>query len=671
MSSDKEYGLGGIKRRPSAFRWLYLGVMVILVLASFSYATQRVALYFAYHPGLGQHLFIAGGLAWFSPFKILDWTYLAKEHEAVRQAIFQAQMLFIVPQLVILGLAKLLGRSLKGRDDLHGSARWAREEDIRESGLLNGKGMYIGGWVKRIVGPAVLICWLLGSPAKRQHYLRHNGAEHVLVYAPTRSGKGIGIIIPTLLAWGDSTCVLDIKGENWALTSGYRKSLGHLVLRFDPSDTTGASARFNPLEEVRLNTLSAIPDVQNIAQMIVDPEGKGLQDHWAKAGFAFIAGALMHCMVMIRFTQSRTATLHDLGNMLADETKPIKLLFQEMLDTPHKEWMRECFPDGAVGAEQIHTFIASSAREMLNKAENEASGVVSTALVNLALYRDPVVAANTACSDFRVQDLLHDTNPVDLYLVVGVSDINRLRPLLRLILNLVIARICERMEFENGLQKKPPRRLLMLLDEFTSIGKMEIIEKSIAYAAGYGITFMLIIQDVEQLSSVYGKENGIRGNCHIRVAYAPNTLPTAKELSEMTGKTTVVDRKTSLSEGRGLFKSASVSVSETARPLLTPDECMRLPGLKKDAQNRAVEAGDMLIFVAGRPPIYGKQIMYFLDPVFSARAKIAAPAVSDTTVENPIPRELAPKPYQPPIPSHTQGYTEFLAARAAKGEPVQ
>ena len=270
-----------------------------------------------------------------------------------------------------------------------------------------------------------------------------------------------------------------------------------------------------------------------------------------------------------------------------------------------------------------------------------------------------------------MHDLLHHTSPVNLYLVVGVSDINRLRPLLRLILNLIISRICERMEFENGLQKKPPRRLLMLLDEFTSIGKMEIIEKSIAYAAGYGITYMLIIQDVEQLSSVYGKENGIRGNCHIRVAYAPNTLPTAKELSEMTGKTTVVDNKTSLSEGRGLLKSASVSVSETARPLLTPDECMRLPGLRKDDDGRALEAGDMLIFVAGRPPIYGKQILYFQDPVFSARAKIATPEQSDATVENPVPREHSSRPDDPPNPPESHGYTEFMATRAAKAEPVQ
>ena len=382
--TDKEYGLGGVKRRPSAFRWYYLAIMLVLALASFSFATQRVATYFAYHPGLGRYLFVAGGIAWYVPFKILSWSHLGGEHEAVRQAIFQAEMLFVIPQLVILGLVRLGGRSLTGRDDLHGSAHWAREQDIRDSGLLCGQGMYIGGWVKRIVGPAVLICWLLGRPVERQLYLRHNGAEHVLIYAPTRSGKGIGIILPTLFAWDGSTCVLDIKGENWALTSGYRKSLGHMVLRFDPSDSSGVSARFNPLAEVRLNTLSAIPDVQNVAQMIVDPEGKGLQDHWAKAGFAFIAGALLHCLVMIRFTQDRTATLHDLGNMLADETKPIKVLFQEMLDTPHQDWMRKCFPQGAVGADQIHTFVASSAREMLNKAENEASGVVSTALVNLA-----------------------------------------------------------------------------------------------------------------------------------------------------------------------------------------------------------------------------------------------------------------------------------------------
>ena len=118
-------------------------------------------------------------------------------------------------------------------------------------------------------------------------------------------------------------------------------------------------------------------------------------------------------------------------------------------------------------------------------------------------------------------------------------------------------------------------------------------------------------------------------NCHVRIAYAPNTIETAKTLSDMTGKTTVVEEKVSLSGSRsGHMKNASVNMTETARPLLTPDECMRLPGPEKDSQGKVIKPGDMLIFTAGQSPIYGRQILYFFDPVFSSRAKMPVPGLN-------------------------------------------
>lgn len=630
MTND--YGLRSSKPRLKVLGAGYLIFVLLLGLASLSLATQEAAALFGYSQDLGHPWGVFWNRIWYAPWEIITWSNWWGDHWVIKRAISHAQMGFIFPQFLVVGYLLLTNRKLKGRSDLHGSAHWATEEEIIETGLLGGKGVYIGSWVKRFTGWGAFWRLLNGRQIESKIFLRHDGPEHILGYAPTGSGKGVGFIRPTLASYPDSAVVLDIKGENWAYSAGWRKSQGHKVFRFDPSDPSGNSAHINALEEVRLSTLSAIPDVQNIATMIVDPEGKGLQDHWSKAGFAFIAGALLHCLVMIRHSQKRTASLHDLSNMLADESKTIEQLFQEMLTTKHAELVAECFPSGATGGDQIHTFIASSAREMLNKAANESSGVVSTALVNLALYRDPVVALNTSRSDFKIHDLMNSETPVTLYLVISPADINRLRPLIRLILNLIISRICERMEFENGVQKKPNRRLLMLLDEFTSIGKMEIVDKSIAYARGYGVNYLLVIQNIEQLTGTYGKENGIKGNCHIQIAYAPNTTETQKELSEMTGKTTVVDNKTSLSGSRGgLLKNASVSVSETARALLTPDECRRLPGMRK--KNKKVVPGDMLIFVAGCAPIYGRQILCFNEPVFIEREKIPAPDKSDSLTE--------------------------------------
>ena len=512
---------------------------------------------------------------------------------------------------------------------------------------------------------ALLARTLRGKPDEVQLYLRHNGPEHILVFAPTRSGKGVGLILPTLLAWEGSSIVLDIKGENWALTAGWRKSQDQVVLRFDPSDPSGASAAFNPLEELRLDTMMAIPDVQNMAAMLVDPNGKGLEDHWSKAAFAMLAGAILHCAIMVRHSQGNTATLYDLSCMLADESRTIKDLFKEMVETPHAKLLQEIFP-GAEGPDfgvKAHIFIASSAREMLNKAENEASGVVSTALTNLALYRDPVVALNTGHCDFRIHDLMNHEKPVNLYLVISPADIDRMRPLLRLMVDMIVRRICAKMEFADGSSKAGYKhRLLLLLDEFTSLGKLPIMEKALAYIAGYGGKVYIIVQDITQLNGVYGKENALMANCHVRIAYAPNTIETAKTLSDMTGKTTVVEEKVSLSGSRtGHMKNASVNVTETARPLLTPDECMRLPGPEKDSQSRVIKPGDMLIFTAGQSPIYGRQILYFFDPVFSARAKVPVPGLNAV-----YPSGISDSLYQPRLASW---YTAKPSSPAVKSAP--
>jgi type IV secretion system protein VirD4 len=319
--------------------------------------------------------------------------------------------------------------------------------------------------------------------------------------------------------------------------------------------------------------------------------------------------------------------------MLADENRSIRDVFEEMLETNHVEVMTKIFGQNVApeNAQAMHTFIAAAAREMLNKADSELSGVVSTAVANIALYRDPVVARNTSASDFRISDLMNHEAPVSLYLVISPADMDRLRPLLRLIINVILRRLTERMEFEDGATRINYRhRLLLMIDEFPSLGRLEIFERALAFMAGYGVKAYLIVQDLAQLQKEYGKDESIVSNCHVRIAYAPNKVETAKVLSEMTGKTTVIEKKTTLSGARaGHLNHANVSITETARALLTPDECMRLPGAKKNVDGLVTAPGDMLVFVAGYAPIYGRQILFFLDPTFLQRSKIPAPVQSD------------------------------------------
>lgn len=615
---SQNYGLQdtGRKSKGKGFlTCLFLAGLAVLAVVAMSAATQRAAAAYGYQSGLGSPWFVASGIPWYAPWSIFLWSDQIAP-VVLDEAMTVGQIVFVIPLFVVAGLL-VANRKYKGNTTLHGSAHWATRPEIERLSYFSGDGVYVGGW------------W--DKKLKQLLYLRHNGPEHILCFAPTRSGKGVGLILPTLLSWPGSSLVLDIKGENWALTSGWRKSQGHTVLRFDPSDASGSGCRFNPVDEIRLTQLEAIQDVQNMALMLVDPDGKGLEDHWTKAAFGFFSGLILHCCIMIRGKEGRSATLNDLTQMMADESRTTDELLDEMLTEDHAMLFSAFAPEDVavrVGT-ACHTFIASSAREMKSKSEKEASGVLSSALVNMALYRDPIVTMNTANSDFRIHDLMNSENPVSLYLVVSPASADRVKPLMRLIVDMIIRRVCAEMKFEGGTSVAGYKhRLLLMLDEFTSLGKLPIIEKAIAYIAGYGGKMYIIVQDTKQLNGVYGKDNAIMANCHVRIAYAPNDPETADLLSKMTGQTTVVERKVNISRGKG-GTSRSTSISETARPLLTADECMRLPGAAKDAQGKVTAPGHMLIFTAGNSPIYGMQILYFLDPVFSARAKMPAPGISE------------------------------------------
>ena len=613
MTRTLQYGLAEAspgQRR--SLRLLYAPFVLILAISCMSLATQRTAEYFQHHASLGNPFY---GDFYF-PWMVFVWSRVfvsADTYGFMARAIEQSQLLYLAPQFFVMAYWLFFGPRLKGNEVLHGSARWASESDIQDMGYFGGKGVYIGGYVKKLTGLAFLWAFLLGKPRERLLYLREDGPAHCLCYAPTRSGKGVSIVLPCLLSWPHSLICLDIKGENWSLSSGYRQSQGQRCLRFDPSDATGASCRFNPFAEVRLDTIQAIPDCQNLATMLIDPNGAGMEDHWAKAGFGMLSGALLHCCIHVRAEQGRDATLFDLSCMLADETQSLTEVFEGMVKYDHKAALEKLFPkvpNISDCGEKAHVFVAAAAKELLNKSENESSGVVSTVLVNLSLYRDPVVAAATSACDFRIHDLMNYEHPVSLYLVISPADIDRVRPLVRLLVDMVIRRVCQKMEFADGAAKASYlHRLLLFLDELTSLGKLQILEKALAFMAGYGAKAFLIVQDTTQLDNVYGKEHSILANSHVRLAFAPNALPTAQQLSDMTGKTTAIDRKTSLSgSSAGLMKSASISVAETARPLLTPDECMRLPGISKGA-NGKVRGGDMIVFTAGRNPMYGRQTL--------------------------------------------------------------
>ncbi len=275
---------------------------------------------------------------------------------------------------------------------------------------------------------------------------------------------------------------------------------------------------------------------------------------------------------------------------------------------------------------RVHPAVASIARELLNKSENERSGVVSTAMSYLGLYRDPVIAATTASSDWRIADLMTSEHAVSLYLVVPPSDISRTRPLVRLILNQIGRRLTESLDHVDGAPRR--HKLLFMLDEFPALGRLDFFETSLAFLAGYGVRALLVAQSLHQLDKAYGPNHAILDNCHVRVAFAPNDERTAKRLSDALGTATELRSLQNLSGRRTAMWLSNMSVSkqETPRPLLTPGEVLQL--LRDDA----------LVLVSGVPPIRAKKLRYFEDGNFQERRWAAPNLINSQYVDRPAAR---------------------------------
>ncbi|MEH3091322.1 MAG: conjugal transfer protein TraG [Agrobacterium cavarae] len=539
--------------------WGQITIVFAIVLLTTWAATQWTAWRLGFQPQLGHPWFELAGWPIYHPPVFFWWWF---SYDAYAPEIFTEGAMIAASGGFIAIVAAITLSIIRARETgnvaTYGSARWADDNEIRAAGLLDPDGVVLGRYGR--------------------DYLRHDGPEHVLCFAPTRSGKGVGLVVPTLLTWPGSAIVHDIKGENWTLTAGFRAKHGRVLL-FDP--TNAMSSAYNPLLEVRQGEWE-VRDVQNIADILVDPEGSlDKRNHWEKTSHSLLVGGILHVLYA-----EPDKTLAGVANFLSDPRRPVDATLRAMMDTPH------------LGDAGVHPVIASSARELLNKSDNERSGVLSTAMSFLGLYRDPVVARVTARCDWRIADLVGGKEPVSLYLVVPPSDINRTKPLIRLILNQIGRRLTEELKTSGN-----RHRLLLMLDEFPALGRLDFFESALAFMAGYGLKSFLIAQSLNQIERAYGPNNAILDNCHVRVSFATNDERTAKRVSDALGTATEMRDSTNYAGHRlsPWLGHLMVSRQETARPLLTPGEIMQLPPT------------DEIVMVAGTPPIRATKARYFQD----------------------------------------------------------
>jgi type IV secretion system protein VirD4 len=571
-----------IKTQPTQATKILWGQIIIvsLVVVGFIWAaTQWTAWRLGFQPQLGAPATDILGWPIYPPWSFFVWWYF---YDAYAPRVFvEGAIIAGSGGIAAIGVAIFLSvlRAREARDvTTYGSARWAERKDVESFGLLAADGVVLGRF--------------------ENHYLRHDGPEHVLCFAPTRSGKGVGLVVPSLLTWPGSAIVHDIKGENWQLTAGWRARFTRTIL-FDPTNPN--SAAYNPLLEVRRGD-SEVRDVQNVADILVDPEGLlERRNHWEKTSHSLLVGAILHVLYA-----EADKTLAGVAAFLSDPGRPIEATLAAMMRTPHL-------------GDRPHPVVAQAARELLNKSENERSGVLSTAMSFLGLYRDPVVARVTSRCDWRIKDLVSGARPTTLYLVVPPSDISRTKPLVRLVLNQIGRRLTEEL---NANRKR--HRLLLMLDEFPALGRLDFFESQLAFMAGYGLKAFLIAQSLNQIEKAYGQNNAILDNCHVRVSFATNDERTAKRVSDALGTATEMRAMKNYAGHRlsPWLGHLMVSRQETARPLLTPGEVMQLP------------PDDEIVLVSGTPPVRGKKARYFADPQLKTRILSPPDLIAEATTPN-------------------------------------
>jgi len=574
------------------------------VLAVCAAATQFVAWHKGYAPGLGS--------PWFrhvyAPWSWLRWRNEPWATQSPRTFSMVEAGLYAVGGLATVAIAKL---ALTGRqrpekpEGVHGTAAFGAEDDAREAGLLAphdaaNAGVYVGA---------------LPDDDGALRYLMHDGPEHVLGLGPLRSGKTNGMCVNTLVSWPASAIVYDTKGELYEKTAGWRaREARNVVLRWEPAAKDNTVA-WNPMAEVRLGTDYEFRDVANIMEMIADPQGEGLRGHWDPTSAAFLVGVGLHVAYEQR-ARGKTASLSDVVNALDDPSRNAVALYRSMVANQHLQGRR-------------HEAVARIGQQMANRDIKESSGIHSTASRHLRLFHDPVVARNTRTSDFRIDDLVNQFRPASLYIVARGEDELRMRPLVRLFLTMMMGRLCSApLRMQDGREVSPHKhRLLLALDEFATLREMKEFELALGKCAGFGIKAFLLVQDREQIIDAYGPNESITSHCHIRAGYAPNNLKTAEWMSEMLGQSTVVVEAVTESGDRGSrMKHVSRTYHTVSRPLMTPDEVMRLKAPTKDVRGEIVSPGNVLVFVAGRKPIVATQALYFRDPEFNRRVAIPAPA---------------------------------------------
>ena len=407
--------------------------------------------------------------------------------------------------------------------------------------------------------------------------------------------------------------MLDMKGENYQITAGYRKKvLGQKVLKFKPYGLEG-SVSYNPLAEVRIGTPYEVKDAKIIADILTDPgEGKK-RDHWDTSASAVFEGLILHVLYVGK-KEGRLGTFGDIVAFLTSTKKPLEENILDLMTYKHLNDDECAIWDSIYDKSQLdgvnrgtNPVVARMAAALLNKDERERASVISTVMAKLSLFSDPIIQKNTSRADFRIKDLMDYETPVSFYVVVEAEQMDTLAPLLRILITQMIGILAPEMDFSSDAPVHS-HKLLLLMDEFPAFGTIPIFETALGYLAGYNIKALIIAQALNQIKKRYGERNSVFDNCATTVFYSPTPLDTEtpKQISEMLGDKTIKVKNKSYKA----FQIGSVNISESnqARRLLTPEE----------VRNKVAGKWN-IISVTGLYPMIGVKLEYYKEKYFKSK----------------------------------------------------
>ncbi len=549
----------------NSFRNTVIGMLFTAFLIVLSFQLAAILFYYSQYKQIDLSMITSSIPAlmviefanyWIENFNTIDFSF--NDYFIIR---FIGSLM--IPPCLVLGTAWhfrapiVALRPYKDKQSVHGDARWATEEDIKKANLRVKKGM------------------LLGKDDKG--YLIAAGYQHTLLFAPTGSGKGVGFVIPNLLYWEDSVVVHDIKLENYELTSGWRAKQGQQVFVWSPADPDGNTHCYNPIDWVSSKPGQMVDDVQKIASLIM-PE----KEFWNNEARSLFVGVVLYLIA----DPSKVKSFGEVVRTMRSDDVVYNLAV--VLDTMGND---------------IHPVAYMNIAAFLQKADKERSGVISTMNSNLELWSNPLIDTATASSDFNILEFKKKLTTV--YVGLTPDNLKRLQPLMQVFYQQATEFLSRKLPSDDE-----PYGVMFMMDEFPTLGKLEQFMTGIAYFRGYHVRLFLIIQDTQQLKGIYEETgmNSFLSNSTYRVTFSANNYETANLISQLCGNQTVEQ----VSQNKPKFldfnpASRSMSVSQTQRALLLPQEVIGLP---RDEQ---------ILLIESSPPIKSNKIKYYEDSFFKKR----------------------------------------------------